>query len=403
MSYVGFYERITLDVLRLLKGNTRAQIRNTVFEIIVKMLRDQIDRNGLPGNPHVVTQKIKMRMPGFDQPLEASLECQHLEVHLNTLILPAADSIIQETFATNPSANQLPRKAFENTMKILSMMVRAEHLLHKWITSRMLNHFPMEHGNVNIELDVVIINLRFAKLYAKSYRSTYNHPNAVEPVLRQRIEDYVIKVFTEQGHPRGIEGMELAVKTVVAVKSMGLDLFKYVVNYLERTRFTDRKKLGVLATVFKYLERDFDESSKVIINFAMDNMTNILDQLLKQVPEASSCDLTLGEIFFVILLVIIFKLFFDLPSAAAIQSRELTSSAPLTSNGIFTNNFPWFSLNQLQSSVFSRFLSNRRFSPSSLYCPLNGYSHCSIGCNPIFLIFGRLELSILALCKRYKY
>jgi len=153
----------------------------------------------------------------------------------------------------------------------------------------MVSHFPLDN-NSTAELEIVIINLRMAKLYAKSYSATYNSTSKVldEPVVRQRVEEYIIRVFTEQGRPRGVEGMELAVKTVISVKAIGLDLFKHVVDYLNRTRFSDRKKLGVLSAVFNYLEKNSDESSEVLVEFAVDNITSILAELLAEIPNQSS-------------------------------------------------------------------------------------------------------------------
>lgn len=286
VNFVDFYTNLTGDVIRLLKSNTRPKIRDSVFEILLVMVKKHKHR--LPTNTQGYNERLLMRMPNCEQ-VKVALNETDWTSHLNALILPAADAIIQETFAPNTTITAQTRNSFENATKIVSIMVGKKHKLHKWITSRMVSHFPLDN-NSTAELEIVIINLRMAKLYAKSYSATYNSTSKVldEPVVRQRVEEYIIRVFTEQGRPRGVEGMELAVKTVISVKAIGLDLFKHVVDYLNRTRFSDRKKLGVLSAVFNYLEKNSDESSEVLVEFAVDNITSILAELLAEIPNQSS-------------------------------------------------------------------------------------------------------------------
>ena len=294
VSFVDFYTNLTGDVIRLLKSNTRPKIRDSVFEILLVMVKKHKHR--LPTNTQGYNERLLMRMPNCEQ-VKVALNETDWTSHLNSLILPAADAIIQETFAPDTTIAAQTRSSFENAIKIVSIMVGKQHKLHKWITSRMVSHFPLDN-NSTAELEIVIINLRMAKLYAKSYSATYNSTSKVldDPVVRQRVEEYVVRVFTEQGRPRGVEGMELAVKTVISVKAIGLDLFKHVVDYLNRTRFSDRKKLGVLSAVFNYLEKNSDESSEVLVEYAIDNITSILAELLAEIPNQSSNRFSLGTV-----------------------------------------------------------------------------------------------------------
>lgn len=295
VNFVDFYTNLTGDVIRLLKSNTRPKIRDSVFEILLVMVKKHKHR--LPTNTQGYNERLLMRMPNCDSQVKLALNETDWTSHLNALILPAADAIIQETFAPNTTITAQTRNSFVNAIKIVSIMVRKKHKLHKWITSRMVSHFPLDN-NSTAELEIVIINLRMAKLYAKSYSATYNSTSKVldEPVVRQRVEEYIVRVFTEQGRPRGVEGMELAVKTVISVNAIGLDLFKHVVDYLNRTRLSDRKKLGVLSAVFNYLENNSDESSEVLVEFAVDNITSILAELLAEIPNQSNNRFSLGTV-----------------------------------------------------------------------------------------------------------